>query len=82
MKQSSGQSPFVFSHCEDVHTLPRKALDHEVKLHGGFAVDKRPGQGHIYYGMPGCGVIRISPDHKSWVEPRRSKFPQHEDRPV
>jgi hypothetical protein len=62
MKIQTGQRPFVFSHCEDLHTLPRKASDYEVNLHGGFAVDRRPGYGHVYYGMPGCGLIRVSPD--------------------
>lgn len=61
-KIKSGQAPFVFTHCEDLHSLPQKALSCEVDLHGGFAVDRRPGYGHIYYGMPGCGVLRISAD--------------------
>ena len=62
MAKKSGQSPFVFSHCEDLHSLPQKATEVEVNLHGGFAVDKREGHGQIYYGMPGCGLMRISPD--------------------
>lgn len=60
-KKKSGQAPFVFAHCEDLYTLPEKARACEVNLHGGFAVDKESG-GHIYYGMPGCGLMRISPD--------------------
>lgn len=60
-KKTSGQAPFVFSHCGNLHTLPEKAQSCEVKLHGGFAVDKQ-GDGHIYYGMPGCGLMRIHPD--------------------
>lgn len=60
--KTSGQSPFVFSHCDDLHTVPGKALSVEVNLHGGFAVDKRSGQGHAYYGMPGHGLVKISPD--------------------
>lgn len=62
MPKTSGQAPFAFSHCEDLHALPQKALSCEVNLHGGFAVDRLTGKGHIYYGMPGCGLIRISPD--------------------
>ncbi len=61
-KKQSGQAPFAFAHCEDLHSLPAKALPLEEKLHGGFAVDKRPGYGHVYYGMPGCGLLRISAD--------------------
>ena len=62
LKKQSGQAPFVFAHCEDLHNLPEKALPVEEKLHGGFAVDKRPGYGQVYYGMPGCGLMRISAD--------------------
>jgi hypothetical protein len=58
----SGQDPFEFSYCGDLHTLPAQAVDHEVNLHGGFAVDTRPGFGHIYYAMPGLGLLRIDPD--------------------
>ena len=59
--KTSGQAPFTFSLCDDLYTLPEKALPFEVDLHGGFAVDSE-GSGHTYYGMPGCGLIRISPD--------------------
>ena len=31
-------------------------------MHGGFAIDDRPGFGQVYYGAPGCGIIRVSPD--------------------
>ena len=61
-QKSSGQPPFVFHNCEDLRSLPTRARSHEVDLHGGFAVDRRPGFGHIYYGMPGCGLLRIQPD--------------------
>ena len=61
-RKKSGQGSFVFAHCEDLHSLPQKALSFEESLEGGFAVDKRPGYGHVYYGMPGCGLLRISPD--------------------
>ena len=65
MPKMSGQSPFSFSYCDDLHTVPEKALPVEVKLHGGFAVDERPGFGHVYYGMPGHGLLKISPDLSS-----------------
>ena len=60
--KTSGQSPFVFSNCTDLHTIPERALKFEVNLHGGFAVDKRLGQGQAYYGFPGYGLVKISPD--------------------
>jgi len=53
---------FEFTYCRDLHTLPAPALDHEVNLHGGFARDRRPDFGHIYYGMPGLGLVRVDPD--------------------
>ena len=58
----SGNAPFEFVHREDLHVLPGSALDYEVQLHGGFAADKRDHFGHLYYGMPGCGILRIEPD--------------------
>ncbi len=42
--------------------MPEAALAHEVKLHGGFAVDQRAGHGQVYYGMPGAGIMRVSAD--------------------
>jgi len=61
-REVSGQQPFVFEHCADLHALPGRALGRERDLHGGFAVDGRPEHGHIYYGMPGCGLLRVAPD--------------------
>jgi hypothetical protein len=58
----SGQAPFVFTQREDLTNLPAAARDFEVDLHGGFDIDKRPGYGQIYYGMPGCGIMRIDAD--------------------
>jgi hypothetical protein len=58
----SGQAPFVFTNRPDLLTLPPAARDYEVKLHGGFAVDSRPSYGQIYYGMPGCGIMRVAAD--------------------
>jgi hypothetical protein len=58
----SGNPPFEFVHREDLHVLPEKTLFAEVNLHGGFAVDRRPGSGQLYYGMPECGILRIDAD--------------------
>jgi hypothetical protein len=58
----SGQGSFIFADCRDLRTLPKKVLAHEEQLHGGFATDTRPDHGQIYYGMPGCGLLRIRAD--------------------
>lgn len=58
----SGQEPFVFTSRGDLQTLPAVARPFEVNLHGGFAIDQRSGYGQIYYGMPGCGIMRIDAD--------------------
>ena len=60
----SGDTPFAFIHRADLHALPGSVLASEVNLHGGFAVDPRPGFGHVYYGMPECGILRVDPDMK------------------
>jgi hypothetical protein len=62
LNPSSGAAPFSFIHRGDLHTLPASVLEREPSLHGGFAADRRPGFGHLYYGMPGCGILRIDPD--------------------
>ena len=60
--KQSGQAPFVFAHRNDLYNLPSKAKAYEVNLHGSFAVDTREGFGQLYYGMPGCGIMRIDSD--------------------
>lgn len=51
-----------FFHRADLSNLPVAAREHEIHLHGGFAVDQRADRGEIYYGMPGCGIMRIDAD--------------------
>ena len=63
-KKTSGQEPFRFSLCDDLYTLPERANPQEVDLHGGFA-DDTDKSGYIYYGMPGCGIMRITADLSS-----------------
>ncbi|MBI4928599.1 MAG: hypothetical protein HY835_12595 [Anaerolineae bacterium] len=58
----SGTPPFEFVHRKDLHALPDGVLANETRLHGGFAADRRPGYGQLYYGMPGSGILRIAPD--------------------
>ena len=60
--KTSGEEPFVFALREDLYNLPPTAQEQEVDLHGGFAIDDRDGYGQIYYGMPGCGIMRIDAD--------------------
>jgi hypothetical protein len=60
----SGDTPFQFIHRKDLHVLPGDAMDSEVNLHGGFATDLRANFGHLYYGMPEYGILRIDPDLK------------------
>ncbi len=58
----SGDVPFEFIHREDLYVLPDQARACEGNLHGGFATDPRPGYGHLYYGIPDYGMMRINPD--------------------
>jgi hypothetical protein len=59
---SSGQAPFRFAHRPDLSALPDRPSRSAVELHGTFAEDRRGGCGQLYYGMPGCGVMRVSAD--------------------
>ena len=61
-QKQSGQNNFVFEHRPDLYNLPSSVRDAEVNLHGGFATDQRDGYGQVYYGMPGCGILRIDAD--------------------
>ena len=60
--KKSGQAPFEFTFRDDLRPLPAKAITKETGLHGGFAIDTRENRGHIYYGMAGVGLIRVSSD--------------------
>ncbi|MEM9252992.1 MAG: hypothetical protein AAGB29_11635 [Planctomycetota bacterium] len=44
------------------HDDPVVNLQSQWGLHGGFAIDRRPGQGHVYLYAPRVGVYRVSPD--------------------
>jgi hypothetical protein len=56
----TGQSPFTFRTFQTRDILPEKAQEVLPHAHGGFAVDRRPGQGEVYFSLPGAGIIRIS----------------------
>ena len=64
-QKQSGTAPYSFAYRDDLHNLPQVAHKYEVDLHGGFATDPREEWGHIYYGMPGCGILRIDSDLKT-----------------
>jgi hypothetical protein len=63
-KKRSGNAPFQFVHRDDLHVLPSEIDGNEEKLHGGFALDPRAEYGHLYYGMPESGLIRVAADLK------------------
>ena len=63
-EKTSGQGAFIFAHRTDLDVVPATAQEYVVNLHGGFAVDGRPGYGQVYYGMPGLGILRIDADLK------------------
>ena len=62
--QVSGQGDLKFRVLYTSSILPAKAQEVLEKAHGGFAVDRRDGQGETYFALPGAGILRISPDLK------------------
>ena len=62
--RTSGQGDLKFRVFATSGTLPEGALEVLVKAHGGFAVDRREGQGEVYFALPGAGIIQLSPDLK------------------
>jgi hypothetical protein len=61
----SGQGNMRFSVLYTSTHLPAKAQAVLVKAHGGFAVDRRPGQGETYFALRGVGILQISSDLKT-----------------
>ncbi len=63
----SGQGKYRFRVLYTSTHLPAEAQAPAVlkAAHGGFAVDRRKGQGEIYFALPGAGIIQISSDLKS-----------------
>lgn len=58
----SGQGAMRFKvrHTRDL--LPARAQAVLEKAHGGFAVDRRPGRGEVYFALPGAGILVLSKD--------------------
>jgi hypothetical protein len=62
---TSGRGKMKFRVLYTSSHLPAEAQKVLTKAHGGFAVDRRPGKGEIYFALPGAGIIQISADLKS-----------------
>lgn len=61
-KAVSGQGKYKFKVLKTRDILPEKAIEVLEKAHGGFAVDRRPDKGQIYFALPGAGILRIEND--------------------
>ena len=61
----SGQGKMRFKALFTSDHLPEAARKAMVSAHGGFAVDRRPGRGEVYFALPGVGILQISADLKS-----------------
>ena len=63
----TGQGKMKFKLLYTSTHLPKEAQVEKVlkSAHGGFAVDRRPGKGEIYFVLTGAGIIQISADLKT-----------------
>ena len=61
----SGQGKMKFRLLYSFDHLPEEARKVLPSAHGGFAVDRRPGRGEIYFALPGAGILQISADLKT-----------------
>lgn len=62
---TSGQGAMRFRVLYTSDRLPERAREVLPSAHGGFAVDRRPGRGEVYFALPGAGLLRISADLRS-----------------
>ncbi|MCC6796297.1 MAG: hypothetical protein IT366_14340 [Candidatus Hydrogenedentes bacterium] len=60
----TGQGELKFKLLYKSDHLPAEAVAVLKNAHGGFAVDRRDGQGEVYFALPGAGIIEISGDLK------------------
>jgi len=58
----SGQGTMRFRVLYGSEKLPEPARQVLTSAHGGFAVDRRPGRGEVYFSLPGVGLLRINRD--------------------
>lgn len=64
--KTTGQGALKFKVLHTSLDLPVEVeAKHLKSAHGGFAVDRREGQGEIYFALPGTGILRISADMKT-----------------
>src|SRR5690242_950629 len=63
-EQVSGQGKLRFRLLYTSTHLPAEAQKVLKAAHGGFAFDRRPGKGEMYFALPGAGIIQISSDLK------------------
>jgi hypothetical protein len=61
----SGQGAMKFKVLYTSDHLPPEAQKVLKDAHGGFAVDRRPGQDETYFALPGAGILQISSDFKT-----------------
>ncbi len=57
---ASGQGKLRFRVLYTASHLPSEAAKVLPQAHGGFAVDRRPGRGEIYFALKGAGILQIS----------------------
>lgn len=61
----SGQGEYRFRVKYGENHLPVPAKRWLRGVHGGFAIDRRPGRGEVYFAIAGAGIVRLSGDLKS-----------------
>ncbi len=61
----SGEGKYKFRVLYTSSHLPEEAQKVLKAAHGGFAVDRRPGKGEVYFSLPGAGIVQISSDLKT-----------------
>jgi len=61
----TGQGAMKFKVLYTSDHLPPEARKVLTDAHGGFAVDRRPGQEETYFALPGAGIVQISADFKT-----------------
>lgn len=55
----TGTGEYLFRYRADLSILPKEVAEGIKQAHGGFAITPT---GHIYFGLEGTGIVRISPD--------------------
>ena len=61
----SGEGKMKFRVLYTSSHLPEEAQKVLKAAHGGFAIDRRPGKGEVYFALPGAGIIQIGADLKT-----------------